>query len=416
MNRIKVILAGISLLLFCSSAQPSSNNDIQALKSELAEVLRQVQQLQQRIDELEATQIEQVPSTNKQPSSKTSLASSSATPQTKEALKLKADLRYRYDNIDDQAAETERSRNRLRARAEIIATVSNDIQLGFGIASGDEDPISTNQTLGNAASSKDWRMDLAYFDWQLTDSLSWLGGKHKNQVYRPGGHFLIWDGDLRPEGLTLVNANDHFFGSLAYNILESDNRAGEQDTAEYFVAQLGTDLSYGETRFTLGSGYYFFDVKDKGNFDTTNAFGNSLTPDGTYRFAYKELEFFAELETLIFDLPFSAFFDYVVNLDADEEDTGYALGFNYGSTKEKGGWRFGYTYQDLEADAVFGAFADSDFAGGGTDAKGHVFSGGYAINQHVELGISFYDNQYGQFSLGEAFDYQRTFIDLLFKY
>ena len=46
-------------------------------------------------------------------------------------------------------------------------------------------------------------------------------------------------------------------------------------------------------------------------------------------------------------------------------------GATLGKAKDKGSWQFDYNYRDLEADAVVGAFSDSDFAGGGTGAEGH---------------------------------------------
>jgi hypothetical protein len=42
-------------------------------------------------------------------------------------------------------------------------------------------------------------------------------------------------------------------------------------------------------------------------------------------------------------------------------------------------WRVTFAYKYLEADAVLDAFTDSDFHLGGTDAKGWILGGEYAV-------------------------------------
>ena len=53
---------------------------------------------------------------------------------------------------------------------------------------------------GNGDSRKDLYFDLAYFNWTAAEGLNVLGGKFKNNLYRPGKNALIWDNDLNPEG------------------------------------------------------------------------------------------------------------------------------------------------------------------------------------------------------------------------
>jgi hypothetical protein len=72
----------------------------------------------------------------------------------------------------------------------------------------------------------------------------------------------------------------------------------------------------------------------------------------------------------------------------------------------------GYNYRDLEADAVVGAFSDSDFIGGGTDGKGHMFTAGYAISKNFTTGITYFSNEKGQ----QETDYDRLQIDFKLKF
>ena len=75
----------------------------------------------------------------------------------------------------------------------------------------------------------------------------------------------------------------------------------------------------------------------------------------------------------------------------------------------------GYTWQDLEADAVFGLLTDSDFGGGGTDARGHVLKGSFAIDKNWTAGFTYFINEM-DLSAGSKHDYDRLQVDMAFKY
>ena len=83
--------------------------------------------------------------------------------------------------------------------------------------------------------------------------------------------------------------------------------------------------------------------------------------------------------------------------------------------KAKGSWEASYTYQDLERDAVFGLWTDSDFGGGGTDTSGHVFRGAYALSDKTNVAFAYFMNQIGE-NAGNELDYDRLQLDLNFKY
>ncbi len=86
------------------------------------------------------------------------------------------------------------------------------------------------------------------------------------------------------------------------------------------------------------------------------------------------------------DLPFKVFADFVQNSDASTEDSGLAFGAAIGKAGDPGTWQASWAYQDLEADAVISTFTDSDFGGGGTDNKGHVLKGRYALRRQLGAG------------------------------
>ena len=136
-------------------------------------------------------------------------------------IEISGDFRYRYESIDVEGAST-RDRNRIRARAVIVAQLEDNVEVGLGFASGGDDPLSTNQTLGGGGSTKDMRLDLAYFNWTANDNFNVIGGKFKNIWYRPQKHALIWDGDYNPEGIAVTFGRGAFFASAGGTWLESD--------------------------------------------------------------------------------------------------------------------------------------------------------------------------------------------------
>ncbi|MEP5765660.1 MAG: putative porin [Halieaceae bacterium] len=336
-------------------------------------------------------------------------------------IKWKGDFRYRYENIDEENKD-DRDRNRIRARAALIAKLPDDVEVGLGLASGGDDPVSTNQTLGGGASTKDIRLDLAYANWQAMEGLNLLGGKFKNVWYRPQKSGLIFDADFNPEGVGLVYKKDWFFANLAGTWLESDTK-GENDSYSW-GAQAGYKGQLAGAKVTFGGAYYNFDTEGKSPFhgDVDDFFGNSFScsdPNDlstcVYANDYNIIQGFADVSMTVADMPVKVFVDYVVNDDADDNDTGYIAGIQLGKASGAGSWQLAYSYEDLEADAVLGLLTDSDFAGGGTDAKGHIIKGAYAINKKWKLGMTYFINEIDE-NAGNKHDYDRIQIDTQFKY
>ena len=98
-----------------------------------------------------------------------------------EKVKWQGDFRYRYEEIDDGG--NDRERHRVRARAALIAKPLDTVEVGLGLATGGDDPVSTNQTLGGGGSTKDIKLDLAYAKWKPNEF--WLSG---GKVKEPCAH------------------------------------------------------------------------------------------------------------------------------------------------------------------------------------------------------------------------------------
>ena len=66
-----------------------------------------------------------------------------------------------------------------------------------------------------------------------------------------------------------------------------------------------------------------------------------------------------------------------------------------------------------EADALIGAFTDSDFTGGGTNGQGHKASLAYQLGKDWQFGATYFCNQT---PLSCSTDYHRVQLDLNFKF
>lgn len=329
-------------------------------------------------------------------------------------IKMKGDFRYRHETIDADFADNTRHRNRIRARPALTAKVNDSVEVGFGLATGGEDPTSSNQTLGDSFSSKNIVLDLAYFDWDTQiDGLSITGGKYKNPVHRTGGNGLIWDGDLRPEGMFARYENSGFRFSGLFNWV---SESSSKDSLA-FGGQADWSTNFGDNKLLLGAGYYdLTSVKGQEVPLDGDPRGNSVDALNRYLYGYEELELFGEFSFNVGKSATKLFFNYVENLDADEFEQGWAIGGEMNFKQGRRPWKIGYTYQDLEADAVFALFSDSDFIGGGTDGKGHILRGSYGLTKNVSLGGTLFITERGKENTGVSEDYNRLMLDVAFKY
>src|SRR5210317_2195408 len=91
-------------------------------------------------------------------------------------LSFKGDFRPRIELIDRDADSIgepvdERRRGRFRARFGMNAEVNDNVDFIFELATGGENPVSTNQSFDGGFTRKDIGVNLAYVDWSATENL-----------------------------------------------------------------------------------------------------------------------------------------------------------------------------------------------------------------------------------------------------
>ncbi len=237
------------------------------------------------------------------------------------------------------------------------------------------------------------------------------------------------------------------FGTLGAFLIGDFNNRGQQDKRLY-AGQLGVNWQLTDHhRAKISTTYYDYDnivgVANEAN-RRTNDFtatefvtrGNTLfNIDGTqiipgertvvndalfgYASDYNLLNYLVEWEWSRFQpINVLIYYDYVENVGWDtetvearanssltgnafriltldnvieERTTGYKYGVKFGhrDIENFNDWSFELAYRYLEADAVLDAFTDSDFHGGGTDAKGTIIRGDYGIGSRTKLTLRY---------------------------
>jgi hypothetical protein len=374
-------------------------------------------------------------------------------------IKGRGDFRYRHEYIGTERVvggnlttpgtiedASDRTRHRIRARLGFDAQVTEKVKGTLLLATGGDDPRSSNQTLGSQSSRKSVGVDMAYVDWNALNGMNIILGKQPWPFWRPGTS-LFFDGDYNPEGGAVKFERGSLFGS-AYGWWLSEqynaNPRGENSDGNVFGAQLGAKFALfgGETRFAA----HYYDCgacQDQasilfGNTATTGVFpnnsgnGNTVYRTGAstvaspafLRYDYEILGLSAEMGLTAFKLPLSLWVDYSQNMASGvQEDTAYAVGASIGRASNPKTWQAAAWYQMMESDSLFGQFVDSDFGDGRTDSDGWVLRGVYAPVRNVNVSATYFINNLNQdgrrdsyFNVNETLDYDRLQLDLNYRF
>lgn len=334
-------------------------------------------------------------------------------PNRTDSVTISADLRLRYDMVREEGAE-DRDRARYRGRVAVQAELAPDIRVVLGLATGGDDPVSTNQTFGDGFSTKDIGVDFAYVEWGFHPDWALAAGKMQKPWFRAGGTTLVWDSDLNPEGLSLQFRRNQWFATAGSFIIVERSDASE---SRLNTVQAGIDLPFSEHSGLVVALSYFDYTNTIGQapFYNDNPQGNTVDANGNYVFDYNEVEFATEYQARAGNWPLTFFGDYVVNTEAGAGDTAYSLGIIVGKAIEPGSMQFGYSWHDTDADSVNATYNDSDLADGQSDSRGHYFRARYQLRENIYFNGSFIFSEFGV-SSGNATGFDRVMLDVQFEF
>ncbi|OYW35493.1 MAG: outer membrane receptor for ferric coprogen and ferric-rhodotorulic acid [Hydrogenophilales bacterium 12-61-10] len=352
-----------------------------------------------------------------------------AVPEWLDRLKWEGDFRLRYQEellAESNAAFTDfgvfgqlvnnstedNASGKVRLRLGLNANVTAKVDVGVRITTGStSNPVSTNQTLGTYGNKFSLVLDRAFIKLSPYDDLTLWGGRLPNPFFSTD---LVWDDDLNFDGVAVSYALGSkeplrelkpfvTAGAFPLQTIEQDGVVQAKDKW-LFALQGGLEWQPNtRTRFKAGVAYYDYrnitgivnPVVGQTPFDATEPKfrqkGNTLMdidPDAnTDPLWALASEYKIANLTLVAD-----FADYfprgVVGNPASLYELGgdaYQMKLTVGYPKlvEQDEWQAFIGYRYVETDAVLDAFTDSDFHLGGTNAKGFMIGGQYAIYKNT---------------------------------
>ena len=306
--------------------------------------------------------------------------------------KLNADARYRFEWSETQAQPDDHD-HLLRLRVGAEATLCDEASAGVRLSTGGHNPAAADQELGEHWAGV--RIDLGYLKWnpQAAGGLTLLAGRMEKPFLCVQD--LVWDGDFNPDGLAAKyvvrgESADWLFNAGGFTAdLWSD-----ADGVRFLTGQAAVRLKPTEdAHVLLGLGGYGFEgIRGRRMLYGNRAFGNRTTGAGRaaeFTEDYREVEAFAEASADLL-IRVTAYGQYVVNSALGAGNDGWLAGLCLGRAKAVNSLEVGYNYRRLGADAAVGAFTDSDFAGGGTDAEGHKIYIRYQATAELQFGMAWF--------------------------
>ncbi|MFH1452910.1 MAG: putative porin [Armatimonadota bacterium] len=321
------------------------------------------------------------------------------TVKSAETIKLKGDLRIRYQNEEDGDELKNRQRGRYRARLGAETKVNSNTSAALGLVAGENDPRSRNLTFQNYFETPGMRLDYAYTTYKAYPWATAEVGKMKEVrklVFSPSD--LLWDSDINPEGASVlfskkVNNKFSLFANTGVWILDESSRQPDP-----FMCVLQPGFQYelsNDSYFKAGATYYGF--KNVIGSSPEHSSGTNTREGGTLKYNYSAWNPTVELA---FKFPFgfksipflSLYGEYIKNPSPPVDNTGYVAGFRFGHKKvlNANEWQIGYSYRFLASDAWLDTFPDSDIFGGSTNVRGSEITLFYGLNENSYLGVDYY--------------------------
>ena len=376
----KIVAASLMTAALSATAADDVSAQLEELKNAYIKQQQEMQAMRQQIKDVESVHNEAIHKYIKdeiksEVSKQSSLLSLSS---HVEGLKVKGDLRLRYQSEDNSKSKGGGTRDRFRERVRIGAEwkTSEGWDIGIGVATGGDDGSSTNDTYGDKGTwdSGDLRLDYAYakHSWDLKDGKQTvILGKMKTPFFTSKAFF---DGDYRPTGVAYqVDMGTIFATAGAFTVQQNNSGRNENDTTLY-AAQVGmkTDL------FKAAVAYYHYNNTDYDNGDP----GSYIQVDDH---EVQLVDFVADVYLKVGDVKVTPYTQAAFNNKADDEELAYMLGAKLGL----GNISFSYDWRHMEENSVPTRVMDSDFIGG-AGYEGHVFAAKYKLTKNLTLQGKYY--------------------------
>lgn len=307
-------------------------------------------------------------------------------------LKASGNFGYRFDSIE-VAAAPKSEKDRMRAELVLDAKVNDKIKAVVGFSTGTFN--SRWNDMGEGASLKDVGLHLAYVEYAATDALKVKLGK-MHQPWATSSS-LFFDKDVKPEGIAVAfdGPGPLFVNASSVKIVEGGVTADSRVQS----LQVGLHKKLGGAHVKGAVAMHKHDI-------------NHVVAGGPAEFTLQQV--FGEVGTDVAGKPVTAFVDYMKNDDAKTNDKALAYGVKFGNAKKVGDFEASIFKQKVEANAQYGLWHDSDFAGGQGNHEGYGLVAGYVIADGWKLNGKYFDVD-RNISVKKA-DYQRLQLDLNYMF
>ncbi|RMD75342.1 MAG: hypothetical protein D6820_14875 [Lentisphaerae bacterium] len=376
----KSILGGILIGMTANWGTAQENSELQQLRSRLSVLENEVQQLKKGGGGAGGLQLPNA-----------------------ESLKLTGDLRLRYEHGKRDNGGVSETRNRFRTRFRLGLTwqPGEDWEIAAGLATGSDDPTSTNDTWSEnrVFETGDLRLDYAYVTYYFlkekkqggeVETIAAIGGQQKNPYVHSG--LLMWSDDVRPAGLTLKLQDGPVFLTMGSYVAWYKSW-GQGATPMLYAGQAGIKFpSLGKKSGTLALAYYHFD--------------NQLEPvTGNPDYSYQVLNAYADFPITTGPLALTLFGEWDYNLAADGNPGQGILGgtidpeannqaWAAGVSAKVGKWQVKTAYVYTEADSLYEEIKNSDFGSTAgmpaTDVEGYTARLRYYVSKRFSIDGTMY--------------------------
>ncbi|MDO8946329.1 MAG: putative porin [Desulfocapsaceae bacterium] len=312
-------------------------------------------------------------------------------------ITLKGDMRVRYEMRDKEYKEgkgTDITRERFRTRFRLGGVWDNkeeNWQVGAGLATGSDDPTSTNDTWSENKpfETGDIRLDYAYAKHTWNDFSMTLG--QSENPYKSS--WVFWDGDVRLAGMTLAYGQKE--GVFATGGAYGAKLVQDDDTAMLYMGQVGYNGKFSEKgKFTVATGYQTYGNELFNDAAVADFKLDSIDPN-VYELSIGDI--YGDVSFPAGPAKIKLYGQTWMNFGADGQIGQSQAGHSFTQTPGDNdmGWvlcaeakindfKVGYAYSMVEADSLFGYLSDSDFGDGlsKTNKKGHRVQLGYSLSKN----------------------------------
>jgi len=312
-------------------------------------------------------------------------------------ITLKGDMRVRYEMREKEYKEgkgTDITRERFRTRFRLGGVWDNkeeNWQVGAGLATGGDDPTSTNDTWSENKpfETGNINLDYAYAKHTWNDFSMTLG--QSENPYKSS--WVFWDGDVRLAGMTLAYGQKE--GVFATGGAYGAKLVQDDDTAMLYMGQAGYNGKFSEKgKFTVATGYQTYGNELFNDAAVADFKLDSIDPN-VYELSIGDI--YGDVSFPAGPAKIKLYGQTWMNFGADgqigQSQAGSSftqtpgdndLGWVLGAEAKINDFKVGYAYSMVEADSLFGYLSDSDFGDGlsKTNKKGHRVQLGYSLSKN----------------------------------